>query len=162
VRLPQARWSAALATRASVVIAVVLVLQIGWTNAGLARSMLAQVLHGRLLDQDDQAQVATALRAAGIGPGDAVASGNRAFNDYWARLARVRIVAEVSERDGAAILDTEPDARAAVQRVLLAQPVRAVVARAWPAQTDAPGWRPIDGTDYFYYLTGGSPGAGLV
>jgi hypothetical protein len=152
VRLPQARWSAALVAKVSVVIVVVLVLQIGWTTSGLARLIVSQVLHGRLLEPDDQAQVAGALRSAGIGPGDAVASGNRGFNDYWARLARVRIIAEVSEREGTAILDADPAARAATQQVLLAQNVRAVIARAWPAQTGDPAWHPIDGTDYFYYL----------
>jgi hypothetical protein len=109
-------------------------------------------VQGDVLAPDDQAQVANALRSAGIVPGDTVASGDRAFNDYWARLARVRIVAEVSGRDGAAILEADPAARMAAQRLLLAEDVRAVVARAWPAQTGDPGWRPIEGTDYFYYL----------
>ena len=129
-------------------------LQIGWTTSGVARAMVSQVRQGSLLVPSDQAQVADGLRVAGIHPGDAVASGNRGFNDYWARLARVRIVAEVSERDGATILETDPTARSAAQRVLLGvgESVRAIVARAWPAQTGDPDWRPIEGTDYFYYL----------
>jgi hypothetical protein len=152
VRLPKAGWSAALVAHVGVVILGVLVLQIGWTTSGLVRSMLSQVREDRLFAADDQAQVASALRSAGIRPADPIASGNRAFNDYWARLARVHIIAEVSARDGAAILDADPAARAAAQRLLLAQDVRAVVAEAWPAQTGDPGWRPIEGTDYFYYL----------
>jgi hypothetical protein len=131
---------------------VVLVLQIAWATSGSARSVLAQIRQGRLLEPDDQVRVARALRSAGIGPGDRVASGNRAFNDYWARLARVRIVAEVSERDAPAVLDADAAARAAAQQVLLAQNVRVIVARAWPALTDDPGWQPIEGTDYFYHL----------
>lgn len=152
VRLPRAPWSTALAANVSVVMVIVLLLQIGWTSSGDARSLLAQVLHGRLLEADEQTLVASALHSAGIKPGDAVATGNRAFNDYWARLARVRIIAEVSDPDGPAILDADPAARTAAQQVLLAQPVRAVVAHSWPAQTDDPGWLPIEGTDYFYYL----------
>jgi hypothetical protein len=134
------------------VLVVVLLLQIGWTTAGLVRSMLSQGVHGQFLAPDDHVQVAGALRSAGIRPGDPVASGNRGFNDYWARLARVVIVAEVSGRDGTAILDAEPEARTAAQRVLLAQNVRAVVAYRWPARTGDSGWHPIEGTDYFYYL----------
>jgi hypothetical protein len=140
----------ALARPVSIVIVVVLTLQIGWTMADPARALLSQVVHGSLMASDDQAQVALALRAAGIGPGDAVASGTRGFNDYWARLARVRIVAEVSGRDSAAQLDADATARIATQQVLLAQDVRVVVARSWPAQTGDPLWLPIDGTDYFY------------
>jgi hypothetical protein len=109
-------------------------------------------LQGRLLGPDDQARVASALLSAGVGQNDAVASGERAFDDSWARLARVRVVAEVSDRDGGAILATDPAVRAAAQRLLLEQNVRAVVARGWPALTGDPGWRPIQGTDYFYYL----------
>jgi hypothetical protein len=152
VRLPKALWSTALATNVSVLMVVVLLLQIGSTMSDVAQSMLADVRQGRLFAPDDQAQVADALRSAGVAPGDSVASGNRGFNDYWAHLARVQIVAEVSGRDGTAILEADPAARTAAQRLLLAQDVRAVVARAWPAQTGDPGWHPIEGTDYFYYL----------
>jgi hypothetical protein len=130
----------------------VLLLQVCLTTADVARSLLSEARQGRLFAPDEQAQVAVALRSAGIAPGDAVASGNRGFNAYWAHLARVRIVAEVSGLDGTAILDADPAARTAAQRLLLAQDVRAVVARAWPARTGDPGWQPIDGTDYFYYL----------
>jgi len=154
-RLPKARWSAALSTNASVAIALIFVVQTVTTTSDLASSTFAQVVQGDALAADDQAQVANALRSAGIVPGDAVASGDRAFNDYWARLARVRIVAEVSGRDGAAILEADPAARTAAQQLLLAQDVRAVVARGWPAQTGDPGWHPIAGTDYFYYLVPG-------
>jgi hypothetical protein len=152
VRLPKAHWSATLPGRVCAAMLAVLVLQIGWSASGLARSTLSQVRRGALIATDDQAQVARALRLAGVLAGDPVASGNRGFNDYWARLARVRIIAEVSGRDGAALLDADPTARSAAQQVLLRQDVRAVVARSWPARTGDPGWQPIDGTDYFYYL----------
>jgi hypothetical protein len=152
VRLPRVRWSAALSANISVVIVVLFLVQTGSNTSDLVGSTFQQLLHGQILAADDQAQVARALRSAGIEPGDPVASGDRAFNAYWARLARVRIVAEVSERDGGAILQADPEARAVAQRVLLAQNVRAVIARAWPSQIEDPGWQPIDGTDYFYHL----------
>jgi hypothetical protein len=152
VRLPKARWSTALLANVCVVTVVVLVLQIGWSMSDVTGGTFSQVVQGGFLAPDEQAQVALALRAEGIAPGTAVASGNRGFNDYWARLARVRIVAEVSGLDGGAILEADPAARTAAQRLLLAQDVRAVVARAWPAQTGDPGWQAVAGTDYFYYL----------
>jgi hypothetical protein len=152
VRLPNAGWSAALVARVSVIMLVVLVLQIISAAADPAGSLLSQAVQGRLLMPDVNAQVAAALRSAGVRPGDTVATGDRGFNAYWARLARVRIIAEVSGLDGAAILDADPAAREAAQRVLSAQRARAIVARTWPAQTGDPRWQPIDGTDYFYYL----------
>jgi hypothetical protein len=152
VRLPKARWSAALAAHVSVVMVVVLVLQIGWSLSDAAGSTFSQLAQGGFVAPDEQAQVALALHDAGIAPGDAVASGDRGFNAYWARLARVRIVAEVSGLDGGTILEADAAARTAAQQLLLARDVRAVVARAWPALTGDPGWQPVEGTDYFYYL----------
>jgi hypothetical protein len=128
------------------------VLQIGSSASAAAGSVVSQVVHGRLLTPDDQALVADALRSAGLRPGDAVASGDRAFNAYWARLARLRIVAEVSGFEGATILDADAAARQTTQRVLLAQNVRAVVAHGWPIQTEDAAWQAIPGTDYFFYL----------
>jgi len=155
VRLPKKGWSAALAGPFCMVLVLSLLLQIRSTTSELADSALSQVVHGQLLAPDDQAQVANALRSAGIQPGDPVASGNRAFNAYWARLARVSIVAEVSGYDGTAILDADAEARSAVQQLLLAQHVRAVVAYSWPAQTGDVGWVPVAGTNYFFYLVPG-------
>jgi hypothetical protein len=152
VQLPETGWRAALVVPFSVVVVLAMLLRISWTTSQIGGSMLAQVVRGRLLAADDQAQVADALHSAGLRPGDPVASGNRAFNAYWARLARVPIVAEVTGYDAAAILEADAEARSAAQQQLLAQPVRAVVAYGWPAQTGDTGWRPVDGTDYFYYI----------
>ena len=152
VRLPRARWSADLSANVSVVIVILFLVQIWSNTSDFVSSTFQELPHGQILAVDDQARVAGALRSAGIEPGDPVASGDRAFNAYWARLARVRIVAEVSERDAAAILEADPEARAVAQRVLLAQKVRAVIAHGWPSSMDDPGWHPIDGTDYFYHL----------
>jgi hypothetical protein len=152
VRLPKADWSAALLANVGMIMLVVLVLQIGSSTSEAAGSLLSQVAQGGLLTPDTQALVASALHSAGIRPGEAVASGDRGFNAYWARLAGVRIIAEVSGLESAAILESDAEARHDAQRVLVAQDVRAVVARSWPAQTGDTGWHRIDGTDYFYYL----------
>jgi len=117
-----------------------------------AGSVASDIAHGNLLTPDEQAQVALGLRAAGVHPGDAVASGGRAFEDAWARIARVRIVAEVAERDGATMMANDGDARARVQQALLQTRVAAIVARDWPGLTGDPEWRSIEGTSYFYRL----------
>jgi hypothetical protein len=154
VRLPRARWSAALSANVSVVMVILFLVQTWSNTSDFVGSTFQELRQGHMLAADDQALVASALRSAGIEPGDPVASGDRAFNAYWARLARVRIVAEVSERDAGAVLGADPAARAVAQRVLLAQKVRAVIARGWPSPMEDPGWQPIDGTDYFYHLVG--------
>ena len=129
VRLPKSGWSATLLTNAVLLIVLVQVLQIGSIVADPAGSLVSQIRQGALFQPDDNAQVALALRSAGVESQAAVATGDRGFNAYWARLARVRIVAEVSGFDGPGILEADPQARDATQQALLAQDVRAVVAR---------------------------------
>jgi hypothetical protein len=152
VRLPKTAWSAALLSWTALLIVLVQVLQVGSILADPAGSLVSEIREGAQLVPDDNAQVALALRSAGIQPGAPVASGERGFNAYWARLARVRIVAEVSGFEGPAILETDQQARAATQRALLAQDVRALVARGWPALTGDPAWQRVGDTDYFYVL----------
>jgi hypothetical protein len=152
VRLPKTAWSAALLSWTALLIVLVQMLQIGSILADPAGSLVSEIREGAQLVPDDNAQVALALRSAGIQPGAPVASGERGFNAYWARLARVRIVAEVSGFEGPAILETDQQARAATQRALLAQDVRALVARGWPALTGDPAWQRVGDTDYFYVL----------
>lgn len=154
VRLPKSGWSATLLTNAVLLMVLVQVLQIGSIVADPAGSLVSQIRQGALFVPDDNAQVALALRSpsAGVEPQAAVATGDRGFNAYWARLARVRIVAEVSGFDGPGILEADPQARDATQQALLAQDVRAVVARGWPALTGDPRWQRVGDTDYLYYL----------
>ena len=152
VRLPKTSWSTTLLTNAALLIVLVQVLQIGSILAEPAGAFAMDVKRGTIFAPDEQAQVAIALRSAGIQPRDAVATGDRGFNSYWARLARVRIVAEVSGFEGPSILENDPDAREATQHALRAQEVRAVVARRWPALTGGPGWQRVGDTDYLYYL----------
>jgi hypothetical protein len=152
VRLPKSAWSAALLRWTTLLIVLVQVLQIGPIFADPAGSLVSDIRQGVLFAPDDNAQVARALRSAGIPPEAPVASGERGFNAYWARLARVRVVAEVSGLEGPAILETDQQARAATQRALLAQDVRALVARGWPALTGDPAWQRVGETDYFYIL----------
>jgi hypothetical protein len=116
------------------------------------RDAVTDLRRGNLLESDEHARVAVALHEAGLEPGDRVASGNRGFNAYWARLARQHIVAEVAGYDGTAILETDADARDAALRALLSQPVRAIVAYGWPPLTGDARWEPIEGTDYFFLL----------
>jgi hypothetical protein len=131
--------------------AVLLAVQLASTVPEYARPASTDLRHATLLEPDEQALVATALQhELGLQPGDAVVAGNRGFNAYWARLARLRIVAEVAGYDGTTILESDPDARSAAQQVLLAQPGRAIVAYGWPSLTGDPAWQPIDGTGYFF------------
>jgi hypothetical protein len=110
-----------------------------------AYSLLPQHLH---VDPDGQhrnhARVAAALSQFGVKPSDPVAVVGRGIKAYWARLAHVRIVAEVDDRDLGQFWGTPP----AGQPLLLAALARsgAKVAVAWGA--GGPGWTPVEGTEF--------------
>ncbi|MGI9146832.1 MAG: hypothetical protein ACR2IK_09835 [Chloroflexota bacterium] len=152
IQLPLSKWSRTVVTGVAAVMLVSLMLPAGKAASEQGSSVSTDVTRDHLLAPDEQAQVAMGLRAAGLQPGDPVASGGRAIDDAWARLARVRIVAEVGDREGATMLATDADARARVQAALLQTHAAAIVARDWPGLTGDPGWVGIGGTSYFYYL----------
>jgi hypothetical protein len=106
--------------------------------------------------------IAEGVHRLGIGPGDPVASERYAnlTNVLWARLARVRIIAEdFYKRSG-----PQPDAAragdfwaapAASQRAVLAAfakaGAKAVIADEMPRGQDTVGWKPIGTTGYYLY-----------
>ncbi|HYG10678.1 MAG TPA: hypothetical protein VD835_12060, partial [Pyrinomonadaceae bacterium] len=110
---------------------------------------------GRGARVDAQWQVAEELRRMGVAPGERAASiGNTMFH-AWPRLARVRVVAEISTRTGGDV-----EKFWAGDRALKAQVVetfartgaRVIVAEGippWASGTD--GWRRIGATNYYLY-----------
>jgi hypothetical protein len=152
VRLPSANWRLALSRGAAAAVLIALVVPLASGAVSHVHALASEAANGALLAPDEQAKVVESLRAAGLQPGDRVASGDRGLDDRWARLARVQLVAEVFDRDGAGILASDATARANVQRELLQTGARAVVAPHWPGLTGDPEWRPIPDTSYFYRL----------
>jgi hypothetical protein len=152
-QLPKTTWHLSLIGNVCLVLVTTLALQIGWILVEPVTTVASQLRHGTLLEADEQAQVAAALRAAGVQPGDPVATGDRGFNAYWARLARVRIVAEVSGLNSGDLLAADAVARQTTQQALLAQEARVVVAHGWPELTGDPHWQRAGSTSYFFYVS---------
>jgi len=97
-------------------------------------------------------EVAGALHELGVGPGSAVGVIGYGFDSYWARLARVRIVAEM--------LDWQADpfwlGNAALQEHALAafagSGACAVVAEYAPAYARLSGWHQVGASNYYITL----------
>lgn len=110
-------------------------------------------------------EVAEGLRDLGLRPGDEVGVIGYSFDSFWARLARLRIVAEVTPEDADAFLwQADPGKQEAVLQRFAELGVRAVVAEYFPRNTTLPGWRMIGETGYYAYLfplTPPSIGSGL-
>lgn len=88
------------------------------------------------------------LARRGLTAGDKVAVIGNGINGYWARLARVRIVAEVDTRDVAAFWAAPAATQAAVLAALASTGAKAVLTRDAPAAAKDAGWAPIAGTPF--------------
>ena len=99
-------------------------------------------------------KVAKYLHDAGLHAGDPVAGVGWTYSAYWARMARVHIVAEVPLEGWATFWALDPFARGRVMQLFRATGAKAVVAFQFSGELTAPpaGWKRIGDTRYFVYL----------
>lgn len=89
-------------------------------------------------------QQAEQVGRLGLRPGDRIAIIGAGYEAYWARLAKVRVVAEVPTWEEAHFWTAEADEQHQVYDTLARLGVRAVVARAIPATASRAGWSAVD------------------
>ena len=98
----------------------------------------------------DHPAIAEELEEAGIEKGSSVAFLGYSFPAYWARLARVRIVAEIDPQEVEQFWSLEGSRRATVIEALAATPAEAVIAEPFGLVTPPPGWQRLGDTGYFF------------
>lgn len=104
--------------------------------------------------RDSQWRIAQALQAFGSRPGDQAAIVGSDLPYFWARLARVKIVAEVRPPNIAYDRQAHNDLAAEWEHardILLTTPAKFVVSPAIPGIVDQPGWERLGATDAFVY-----------
>ncbi|HJR06499.1 MAG TPA: hypothetical protein VJ842_04510 [Pyrinomonadaceae bacterium] len=157
VRLPRTVESKRLVAALVFVTLAMFALSVGYYGAREFYSTLRDLAPGRNGARADvQWQVAEELRRLGVAPNERVASiGNTMFN-AWPRLARVRVVAEISTRTGG---DVEKfwagDAalKARVVETFARTGARLIVAEGIPEWANAKdGWQRIGATNYYVYF----------
>ena len=104
--------------------------------------------------QNPQWEIANALRRIGVHAGDQAAIIGSDLPYFWARLARVKIVAEFMPRDVA--YDRQAEAARIMEweraKIFLkATPARFVVSPAMPGIVDQPGWERLGSTEAFVF-----------
>jgi hypothetical protein len=97
-------------------------------------------------------EVAEALFRAGLHQGDAVAVIGYGFDSYWARLARMQIVAEMFDWEAAPFWAGDPHLQDAVVRAFARTGARAIVAERVPVSVIPPGWKRIGDSSYYIYV----------
>lgn len=101
---------------------------------------------------DDHVALAENLRSLGIARGDKVGFIGYSFTAFWARLARVRIVAEITPEDADSFWTADANRQAEIlQRFAEAGAVAVVAAPADPRHIPE-GWAEIGQTGYLVHL----------
>ena len=96
-----------------------------------------------------QWHVAEALRQNGLREGDAVAALGGELAPYWARIARVRVVAEMSLEDANRFWASDSSERARVVALLEATGARGVVTKGIPSWARRDSWRALGSSGYY-------------
>lgn len=96
-------------------------------------------------DANEFAITAIAFQKVGLRPGDEVGRIGSPFFDYWARLARVRIIAEVPDSQAAGFWAADSETKAEVLQAFSKAGAKAVVTQNVPEWADTSGWLTVDG-----------------
>ena len=97
-------------------------------------------------------EVAVGLEGMGISPGTRVGSIGTGLSAYWAHLARVKIIAEISERDQSSFWAADAARKEEALRKFSELGAKAVVTRSSEPPTD--GWRQVGQTHYCVWRPG--------
>jgi hypothetical protein len=96
-------------------------------------------------------EVAQTLHQLGIEEGDRVAVIGYGFDSFWARLARVRIVAEMPEDEAKEFWTGSETLRQSVLGAFAGSGVIAVVAEYVPENAQTDGWHRVEDSNLFIY-----------
>ncbi|MCA1567293.1 MAG: hypothetical protein LC803_16900 [Acidobacteria bacterium] len=157
VRLPRTPEAQRLTTALVIVTLVTFALSLGYYSARDLYSSVRDLAPGQGARVDVQWQVAEELRQRGLRPGEPVASiGNTMFH-AWPRLARVRVVAEISARPTGGDVEKfwagDAALKAQVVETFARTGARVIVAEGIPAWTSgADGWQRIGATHFYVYV----------
>ena len=95
--------------------------------------------------------VAHALRDLDVMPGDRVGVIGYAYDSFWARLARVTIVAEMLEGDSADLWDADEERWQSVLQAFADAGVSAVIAEYVPDGVHLNDWHRVGNSNYYIY-----------
>ncbi len=150
--LTSARFSASKAEtvrkRTAPAVILALALAMAWPVARDLRDTLAN-------RPDEPWQVAVGLHKMKISPGARVGAIGTGPSAYWAHLARVQIIAEVSELDQLSFLVAGPARKEEALRKFSELGAKAVVMKSSSAPQAIDGWQEVGGTHYYVWRPAG-------
>lgn len=154
VRIENKETARRLGTVASVVVLVCMAAHIALSTAATCYLAFSDPSAGGRLTGSAHRLVATELWKAGVAPGDKIAHIGDSRAAAWARLARVRIIAEILPDDASAFWALSEAERSLILKNVERLGVKAVAAEMVPAWAPLGAWRRIAGTPYYVYVFG--------
>jgi hypothetical protein len=97
-------------------------------------------------------EIAAALADLGLGRGDKVGFIGYSYTEYWARLARLSIVAEIQPQEAGDFWSAPPGRQAAVLAAFAGTGAAAVVAEPVSLEALPAGWQAVGETGYLVHL----------
>lgn len=151
VRLPDSQESRRLITYTTPMLLLIITL-VSIQIAPKTYSVIRYLIKGEDSSVHVQWQVTNVLKKMGVQPGDKVVCIGKPYNDYWARLARVRIVAEIPLEDSITLRELEELVNSQVIQILVGTGAKFIVTEIIPQKyiTNA-DWQRIGNTDYYIY-----------
>ena len=148
VRATNSQESKKLLAQSSIVMLAMLIVSIGSsTIQSLTRDVILRDSSPHL-----HWEVANDLSRMGIKAGDKVAFIGAAFFEYWARLARVKIVAEIPQGSTEKFWSAGPEVKSQVYSLLAKAGAKALITNQRVIHVSTEGWRQIGNTGYYLYL----------
>lgn len=117
----------------------------------------AQLVHAHTFFYHHDADVAEYLQDAGLHRGASLGylqAPEDGTNKYWARLAKMTIVADMSFHDVPAFWEADPTTQANVLAAFRDAGVQAIVAYKAPASARSAGWQRVRNSDYYVLTVG--------
>jgi hypothetical protein len=157
VRLPNHKTSRRLMSLVSIAMLLVMLLNVaafGLEGLGkfTGRVIAAQPDTRQASPPSWPGEVAEALHGLGIRPGTKVAVIGYAFDSFWARLARVQIVAEMLGWEADPFWLGDPTLQSEVLHAFASTGAEAIVAEHVPGYATLSGWHRIGDSDYYVYV----------
>lgn len=152
VRLPDSQDSKKLAVCVMVAMVTVMIMATSFPIVLQAGRTALDLIQGRYPWPYEQWQVAEGLHRMGVQSGDRVVFIGRAFGNSWARLARVRIVAEMpAAEEVKSFWAADSLVKSQVIKAFAGTGAVAIVTRNAPSSVSAE-WQRIGNTSYYAYI----------
>ena len=151
VQLPESQQSRRLATTVSMAMILLVTSTVMGLNLDRAYTVGRYLLKWRDPRPHFQWHVANSLQSLGVEKGDRVASIGRSFDAYWARLARVQIVAEIPKKQAFDFWAADPVIKSQVIKAFASTGAKIIVADVGSLITGE-DWKRIANTRYYVYL----------